>query len=64
MELFEVSVTHWRNEPVVSMPSKAADLLQKGAHAVFPSRTLQLLLTRLPYLPEAENLLEFQQEVV
>lgn len=54
-------MTHRGNESVVSMPSKAADLLQKGAHAVFSSRTLQLLLTRLPYLPAAENLLLFQQ---
>lgn len=54
-------MTHGGNESVVSMPSEAADLLQKGAHAVFSSRTLQLLLTRLPYLPAAENLPLFQQ---
>lgn len=54
-------MTHWGNESVVSIPSKAADLLQEEAHAVFSSRTLQLLLTQLPYLPAAENLLLFQQ---
>lgn len=54
-------MTHQGNASVVSMPSKAADLLQKGAHAVFSSRALQQLLTRLPYLPVAENLLLFQQ---
>lgn len=54
-------MTHRGNESVVSMPSKAADLLQKGAHALFSPRTLQLLLTQLLYLPAAENLQLFQQ---
>lgn len=57
-------MTHWGNEPVVSVPSTAAELPQKGAHAVFSSKTMQLLLTQLPYLPEAENLLAFQQGAV
>lgn len=55
------SVTHQGNASVVSMLSKAFDLLQKGAHAVFSSRALQQLLTPLPYLPVAENLPLFQQ---
>lgn len=55
-------MTHQGNACVVSIPSKASDLLQKGAHAVFSSRALQKLLIQLLYLPVAENLLLFQQE--
>lgn len=62
--LLEGWVTHWGNKPVVSMPSTTVQLPQKRAHSVFSSRTMQLLLTRLPYLPEAENLLAFQQGAV
>lgn len=54
-------MTHWGNASVVSMPSKAPDLLQKGAHAVFSSRALHSCSFSCYICLWQKNLLLFQQ---